>query len=518
MIDKKRYVLLPVLLLLMLWPVQLVTAQNSMTVESFRPLENDLAAITNGTMEFDQNGNVAALIKIVVTGTGFTFDVGSLGVVKTRQMGGEWWVYVPRGVQRITINHPQYGVLRNYYFDIPIEGARTYEMVLNPGVGKFMNIVSGLSGSYITMDGDTIGQSPITQYYMVYGEHKLTASREKMYGEVTVHVTPESEPAVSIDMQDMSYLYRRVRFNVADNAEIWFNGVRQGTGSWTTELKAGQYVIETRRFNCSNASTVVDVTTDGDVIFSLNAPEPYNGYLMLHVSQPNVVIVDQTADLALHQGQLEKLRVGMHTVTFTRKGYLDVEKEYDIQRDEVTMDTVRLEHYPFIKKNQFYIGGGATISQMPSASVIVGVTLYNVDLELSYGMGLTSTNTISWYKEADNSFYSKMNYKENRMGVRLGYQVKLSSRLSVTPQVGMSVATLSSNCVEGTGLLGNGASATMLTVGGKLFFFPGKHMALFLRPEYCTVNGTHETYSLVTEKCGLDTGGFAATAGFTVNF
>ena len=63
-----------------------MAAQN-MTVESFRPLENDLTAITNGTMEFDQNGNVAALIKIVVSGTGFTFDVGSLGIVKTRQMG-----------------------------------------------------------------------------------------------------------------------------------------------------------------------------------------------------------------------------------------------------------------------------------------------------------------------------------------------------------------------------------------------------------------------------------------------
>ena len=109
---------------LILMSASQVFAQN-MNVESFRQLENDLTAITNGTMEFDQNGNVAALIKIVVSGSGFTFDVGSLGVVKTRQMGGEWWVYVPMGVQRITINHPQYGVLRNYYFDLQIEGART---------------------------------------------------------------------------------------------------------------------------------------------------------------------------------------------------------------------------------------------------------------------------------------------------------------------------------------------------------------------------------------------------------
>lgn len=499
----------------MLFTVSPVLAQN-MTVESFRELENDLTAITNGTMEIDQNGNVAALIKIVVSGTGFTFDVGSLGVVNTRQMGGEWWVYVPRGVQRITINHPQYGVLRNYYFDIPIVGARTYEMILNPGVGKYMNIVSSQSGSSVTIDGDTIGTTPITQYYMVYGEHRIIAQKDKMYGELRVTITEDSPPAISIDMEDQSYLYSSVRIRVADNAEIWFNGERQSVGSWITELKAGKYVIETKKFNCSDASTVIEVEQGGSNTFDVNAPEPHNGYLLLHVPQSNITITDRTAGTLQAENQ-ERLRVGSHIVTFSRRGYIEVEKEYEITRDVITMDTVRLEHFPFIRKNQFYLGGGATASQMPSALIIVGGTLYNVDVELSYSLGLTSTKTISWYKN-DNTFYSKMNYKENKMGARLGYQVRLSSRLSVTPQVGMTMATLSGTCVSGTGQLGNGASCTFLTVGGKLFFFPTKHMAIFVRPEYMAAVGENKSYSTVFDKCGLTAGGFAASAGFTVNF
>lgn len=495
-----------------------VMAQN-MTVESFRPLENDLAAITNGTMEFDQNGDVAALIKIVVSGTGFTFDVGSLGVVKTRQMGGEWWVYVPRGVQRITINHPQYGVLRNYYFDIPIEGARTYEMVLNPGVGKFMNIVSSQSGSVIMMDGDTIGVSPITQYYVIYGDHRFTSEKGRMYGEIQTSVDENSPSAVNIEMEDQSYLYQTVRMNVSGNAEIWFNGERQSVGSWNTELKAGTYVIETRKLNCSNAMTTINVESGGTNVFNLNAPDPHNGYLMLHVPQPSVIILDRTSGLVVHPETQERMLVGTHIVTFSRKGYIDEEREYSILRDEILMDTVRLEHYPFIRKNQFYVGGGAMLSQMPCAVAIVGVTLFNVDLELSYGIGLTETGTISWYKESDNSFYSNMKYKENKIGVRLGYQVSLSSRLSVTPQVGMTIATLSGTCVSGAGQLGNGASGKFLTIGGKLLFFPTKHLAMFLRPEFMTATGANgSTYSTVTEKCGLTTGGFTATAGLTVNF
>ena len=492
-----------------------MAAQN-MTVESFRPLENDLTAITNGTMEFDQNGNVAALIKIVVSGTGFTFDVGSLGIVKTRQMGGEWWVYVPLGVQRITINHPQYGVLRNYYFDIPIEGARTYEMILNPGVGKYMNIVSSQSGSVVTIDGDTVGTTPITQYYVVYGEHRIIAQKDKMYGEVRVTVSESSASAISIEMEDQSYLYNQVRIRVADNAEIWFNGERQSVSNWTTELKAGKYVVETKKYNCSDASTVIEVEKGGRNIFDVVAPEPHNGYLLLHVPQSNITITDRTAG-TLHAENQEKLKVGNHIVTFSRKGFIEVEKEYNITRDAIIMDTVRLEHYPFIRKNQFYMGGGATISQMPSAVVILGGTLYNVDMELSYSLGLTSTKTISWYK-SDNSFYSKMNYKENKLGVRLGYQVRLSSRLSVTPQVGMTWATLSGSCESGSGQLGNGASCTFLTLGGKLFFFPTKHLAVFVRPEYMAAVGENKTYSTVIDKCGLTAGGFAASAGFTINF
>ena len=75
----------------------------SISVSSFRNLETDMTANTTGTMEKDQNGEVAALIKVVTTQTGFTFDGGSLGIVKTKQTPGEIWVYVPRGAKKITI-------------------------------------------------------------------------------------------------------------------------------------------------------------------------------------------------------------------------------------------------------------------------------------------------------------------------------------------------------------------------------------------------------------------------------
>lgn len=494
-----------------------VSAQ--MKIESFRLMENDLTAITNGTMETDQNGDVAALIKVVVNGSGYTFDVGSLGIVATRQMPGEWWVYVPRGVQRITIGHPQYGVLRDHYFDIPIQAARTYELILNPGVGKYMNITSTASGANVILDGDTIGVTPITQTYIVYGDHVIAAEKGKMYGETRITVAEDSPAAVTIEMEDLSRLYARCRFTVEGNAEIWFNGQRQSVGTWSPELKEGRYVIETRKFNCNPANTIVEVKPGEANTFTLTPPDPFHGYIRIHTPQPNITIADRTdGGRILRPEEQEQLTMGTHFLTFTRKGYIEEEREYHIERDQELQDTVRLELYPFIKSNQFYVGLGGMVSAMPCATAIVGGTLFNIDLELSYGLGLTSTPVVTWYNAADYSYYSQMRYKENKLGVRAGYQLKLSARLSVTPQLGLTVATLSGTNVDGTGLMGNGKSASFLTIGGKLFFFPTKHLALFVRPEYMAPVGDSQTYTAIMDKAGVTAGGFAATAGFTVNF
>ena len=108
------------------------TAQN-ISVSSFQPLPTDMTAGSLDGKRIDQNNEVAALIKIVTTQTGFTFEAGALGIVDTRQEAGEVWVWVPRGSRKITIKHPQLGVLREYRYPIEILPERTYEMVLVTG-------------------------------------------------------------------------------------------------------------------------------------------------------------------------------------------------------------------------------------------------------------------------------------------------------------------------------------------------------------------------------------------------
>ena len=118
------------LFLFLLMAIQ-IQAQN-ISVKSFRLLENDLDARLNYPKP-DQNGEKCAIIKVVTTEDGFTWDGGALGITTIVKKQAEYWLYVPRGAKRITISHSKLGLLRNYAYTIPIEESTVYELVLVTG-------------------------------------------------------------------------------------------------------------------------------------------------------------------------------------------------------------------------------------------------------------------------------------------------------------------------------------------------------------------------------------------------
>ena len=118
----------------------ILSAQN-IVVESFTHLETDLTANLDGTTVYDQNGEKCALIKVRSNPPtkDFIFDLGVLGVVETRYDGPDIWLYVPYGVKKITIKHPQLGVLENYDLGMSLKKATTYMLSLR--VGRVQTII-----------------------------------------------------------------------------------------------------------------------------------------------------------------------------------------------------------------------------------------------------------------------------------------------------------------------------------------------------------------------------------------
>lgn len=250
-----------------------LSAQN-ISVKSFRLLETDLTANTAGTLKKDQNNETAALIKVVTTETDFVFDGGMLGIVGTTQRAGEIWVYVPPKSRKITISHPQLGVLRDYFYPIPIEAGRTYEMVL--ATGRVTTVVQeNAGGQYLVMKVSpsnaevSIDEVPYevendeVTVFLKYGKHTYRVSaalHEPEAGQIDMGNT-KKEMAVTLRP---AYGLLQIESDPT-GAEVYIDGDYEsaGTTPFTSKrLVPGQHRLLFKRAEYKNHT--LDITVPGD--------------------------------------------------------------------------------------------------------------------------------------------------------------------------------------------------------------------------------------------------------------
>lgn len=251
--NKKLYTLLLFVLCCLTMSAQKIS------VASFKLKENDLTANTYGTMERDQNGEVAALIKVITTEQGFVFKGGMVGIVKTKQDVGEVWVYVPHGIKRIDIHHPQLGVLKDYYFPIPIEKAKTYEMELTTGrvetvvthtVNKqyiFFNVkpvnaTVELGDEILTVDEDGCAAKSVP-----FGTYTYRVSYPNYHTEAgQVVVTPDAKAEVNVELKpNFGWVKLDAAANEFRGAYVYINNERVGQLPFTSkELKSGTHKVK----------------------------------------------------------------------------------------------------------------------------------------------------------------------------------------------------------------------------------------------------------------------------------
>lgn len=502
----------------MLLAAYLVADAQDMKVKSFRKLDMDRTADLAGTSKMSANGT-AALIKVVTFDRGFSFDGGTLGIVDVENKEGEIWVYVPPRAQKLTVSHAKYGVLREYLYDVPIESACTYELVLDPGVGKFVNITCGQVGATIYVDGEVVGESPVANHYLLYGNHSIKAVKNKMEGETQVQVTPTTGASLDIPMEDMSKEYARVTINVNNQAEIWYAGEQKAVGSWVYELRKGTYQIETRKEGCEPSVTVIEVKPTVQQTFNVSEPVPFHGYLTIHTDPRNVTIVNETmGNKSVNADQKIQVPMGRHILIFSKKGYVNTEKTYQVDKDQSVEDLVVLNRIEYVKSNTFYVGGGYTLSNLSGASIIAGGLFYNVNLEGFYSLGMGETESVAWYRATDNAYNSLVTYKMNYFGARVGYQIKAGGRFGFTPQVGFAVGQYKGTKVDGESAIGDGTSCNFLTFGCRVHVVPVQHLGIFITPQYMMPMGEGETFKKITESAGLTSGGISVTAGIFLNF
>lgn len=316
----------------------------SLSVESFRLLETDLTANTRGTMERDQNGEVAALIKVVTSETGFVFDGGMMGIVKTVQKTGEVWVYVPRAIQKITITHQQHGVLRDYFFPISVEGARTYEMVLrlpnaapvsNRNRAQFVVFNVKPQNAVILVDNEahTLNSEGQFSVRLNPGEHSYMVTAPSYETEVGTVTVGNSRVVKDVNL---SSLLGQLTIVTDDDAELYLDDEYLGYGSWSGQLNEGVYYVEVRRDSYKAVFQEVSVRRSENREVSVRATMPAFGDLVVLSDPLDFDIYIDGAKMGVTPDYIEEVRAGFHTLTFRKEGFYDHEISVNVLEDSVS--------------------------------------------------------------------------------------------------------------------------------------------------------------------------------------
>ena len=319
-------------------------AAQSLSVTDFKPLPNDLTANMAGTQVKDQNGEVAALIKVVTTQTGFTFEGGMAGIVKTQQRTGEIWVYVPHGIKKITILHQALGVLRDYYFPCAIEAACTYEMTLASGEVRTV-VTQDAGASYLVLsvtpkkasvyvdggmlDGDGSGD------YMValpYGEHQYRVEAGGYMPEAGVVQIGKEKSVLNISLK--SALATLTIATTTAGTEIFVNDKRMGTGSWSGSLGAGTYILEGRLAGYRSQKTSVTLAKQDEKSVTLPALEAMYGMLNVSYKPVGAEVWVDGKKLGTSPDIFNNVLVGTHKVEIKKDGHVPYSESVTIAEGE----------------------------------------------------------------------------------------------------------------------------------------------------------------------------------------
>ena len=494
-----------------------------MKVVEFKLLETDLTANTRGTSKVDQNGETAALIKIQTPERNFSFDGGSLGIVATEEHAGEIWLYVPRRAQKLIVSHPDFGVMRDFFYPIPITGARTYEMLIDIGTGRYANITSQVAESEIYIDGAPVGKSPIYNKYLNFGKHKIEAKKDRYEGELSVVITTDdvanATKMINVEQRDMSDHFGNVTVTVDNRAEIWFEGKNVGTSVWQTQLREGTYVVETQKTDCDPEKTSFTVVAKKDNNVKAAQPTPHTGRLILY-TRPRNAVATYNGTNPIDLTEVQTLPVGTYQLNLSRKGYVSkTGLEYTVKHNETTTDTITLEKVRYIKPKSFYFGAGYNIRSLGGITALLGATYKKFDLQASYTFGLSKSDEVPWYSvDGNDTYLSSMTYKRSTIAVKLGYVFELTERLGIVPQLGYEIERLSGTVSDGTNSYGDGAAANCISLGAKLLYAPIERLYLFANPAFSVGVSKDHNFERLSDNSDISAGGFQMTLGAIFNF
>mgnify|MGYP002625620218 CR=1 FL=1 len=383
------------------------------------------------------------------------------------------------------------------------------------------------TSSITVLAGENSAEVAINQNYTMSQSFDVDATG----GTVAPDVQTTTETTITIDAP----------------VDIYIDGERMGSRTWSGPLKAGTYSVECRQDKHRTSTRQITVRQGVSETFTIDPPKPITGMLFV-----NTAPVGATVTLDGRQGTTpfddQQLLIGQHVLLLTMKGYEQVSQTIDIddgavEQLDITMKQVvspkmlkeiekrekekraglekarrdSLKTYTPQPSRQKSVGGSvmAGLQAGTFMGLDLGAALHlgSIAVEAAYTLGFSKSDAVYWNYDTDTTPEEAV-YKPSAISLRLGYAISMGS-ISLTPQVGARLLMVSSES-------GNSkCSATSATIGLRADYRLAKAVSLFAAPELSFAISKSSIYEQVADVASDVKGwgtGFNARIGISINF
>ncbi|MFZ4740772.1 MAG: PEGA domain-containing protein [Bacteroidales bacterium] len=312
----------------------------SLSVSSFRKLDNSMTARIDAPKK-DKNGDVCAVIKIVTSQTGFTFEGDGAGIFGSEYKNGEYWVWVGYGANRLTIKHSQLGVLRDYIYPISIQKASDYELVLITGKivttlveeieSKWLLITSTPKNAMIYLDNVFAGIGT-AQKKLKPGKYEYRIEAPFYHNAVGKIEIKEENVTQSIQLQ-AAFGFLQISSLPEDGATIMIDGkqINTNTPAKTDTLMSGEHLVTIAKQMFQPSSQKVMIKDNETTPITLTM---LPNFAEVEITAPNdatIWIDNNNKATGLWQGRLD---AGIYTIEARKDKHITHKKDIEAKAGE----------------------------------------------------------------------------------------------------------------------------------------------------------------------------------------
>ncbi len=306
----------------------------------------------------DVNGDLYALIKVRPACDNLKSTFGYMKCIPDNvPHENETWLYVQKNARRISISGEGYDPVMNADLGQTLEAGLTYVMELKFAKEKAEEVVAASAYQYIIfrvaipdavirINGKSLKpKDGVVSAKLPLGRHDYEVSAPMYETTIGVLTADDSQTKLEVPVK-MLPLFKEVKLTVADGAEIWIDGERKATGSWTGNLEFSNYSIECRKTGYKTSQQDIVISREGPSAYTLTAPTPMYGSIEVEVEPVDAEVYLDGKKMGTTPMLLSKVLAGSHEIKVVKSKFEELTKSVTVEENATLSVTGELKEKP----------------------------------------------------------------------------------------------------------------------------------------------------------------------------